>query len=148
MNFSEAKFYDNYQLISDFHTNIIIWRRVCLPVKMASKIVIMSIAMEILPGLGDDRLRFWRRGGRYSRIIWSKTTIHLPVRSMPWGTLLFSSTDKQQSHHSESRAQVTATCSKSSPVPPTPRIRCRSSPLQIRGEPQVVSRFAHAFHMS
>ena len=39
MNFSEAMFYENY-LTSDFHTNTVISRRVCLPVKMASKTVI------------------------------------------------------------------------------------------------------------
>ena len=39
MNFSEAMFYEN-DLTSDFHTNTVISRRVCLLVKMASKTVI------------------------------------------------------------------------------------------------------------
>ena len=42
MNFSEAMFYKNY-LTSDFHTNTVISRRVCLLVKMASKTVIRPI---------------------------------------------------------------------------------------------------------
>ena len=42
MNFSEAMFYENY-LTSDFHTNTVISRRVCLLVKRASKIVIRPI---------------------------------------------------------------------------------------------------------
>ena len=42
MNFSEAMFYENY-LTSDFHTNTLISRRVCLLVKMASKTVIRPI---------------------------------------------------------------------------------------------------------
>ena len=41
-NFSEAMFYENY-LTSDFHTNTLISRRVCLLVKMASKTVIRPI---------------------------------------------------------------------------------------------------------
>ena len=36
MNCSEAKFYEIY-LTSDFQTNTVISRRVCLPIKMASK---------------------------------------------------------------------------------------------------------------
>ena len=35
MNCSEVKFYEHY-LTSDFHSNTVISRRVCLPVKMAS----------------------------------------------------------------------------------------------------------------
>ena len=42
MNFSEAMFHE-YYLISDFHTNTVISRLVCLLVKMASKIVIRPI---------------------------------------------------------------------------------------------------------
>ena len=42
MNFSEAMFYENY-LTSDFHANTVISRRVCLPIKMASKIVLRSM---------------------------------------------------------------------------------------------------------
>ena len=42
MNFSEVMFYENY-LTSDFHTNTVISRRVCLLVKMASKTVIRPI---------------------------------------------------------------------------------------------------------
>ena len=42
MNFSEAMFYENY-LTSDFHTNTVTSRRVCLLVKMASKTVIRPI---------------------------------------------------------------------------------------------------------
>ena len=42
MNFSEAVFYENY-LTSDFHTNTVISRRVCLLVKMASKTLIRPI---------------------------------------------------------------------------------------------------------
>ena len=45
MNFSEAMFYENY-LTSDFHTSTVISRRVCLPVKMASKTVIRSIVYK------------------------------------------------------------------------------------------------------
>ena len=41
MHFSEAKFYENFS-ISDFHTNTVMSRRVCLPIKMASKTVIRS----------------------------------------------------------------------------------------------------------
>ena len=44
MNFSEAKFYENY-LTSDFHTNTVISRRVSLPIKMASETVIRSIQL-------------------------------------------------------------------------------------------------------
>ena len=43
MTFSEAMFYENC-LTSDFHTNTVISRRVCLLVKMASKTVIRPIA--------------------------------------------------------------------------------------------------------
>ena len=42
MNFSEAMFYENH-FTSDFHTNTVISRRVCLLVKMASKTVIRPI---------------------------------------------------------------------------------------------------------
>ena len=42
LNFSEAKFYENY-LTSDFHTNTVISRRVCLHIKMASTTAIKSI---------------------------------------------------------------------------------------------------------
>ena len=45
MNFSEAMFYENY-LTSDFHTNTVISRRVCLLVKMASKTVIRPIGEQ------------------------------------------------------------------------------------------------------
>ena len=62
MNCSKAKFHENY-LTSDFHTNTVISRRVCLPIKMASKTMIRSMK-EIkkayhnqLPLLGDN---FWK----------------------------------------------------------------------------------------
>ena len=42
MNFSEAMFNENY-LTSDFHTNTVISRRVCLLAKMAPKTVIRPI---------------------------------------------------------------------------------------------------------
>ena len=42
MNFSEAMFCENY-LTSDFHTNTVISRRVCLLIKMASKTMIRSV---------------------------------------------------------------------------------------------------------
>ena len=45
MNCSEAKFYENY-LTSDFYTNTVISRRVCLPIKIASKTVIRSIKLQ------------------------------------------------------------------------------------------------------
>ena len=48
MNFSEAMFYENY-LTSDFHTNTVISRRVCLLVKKASKTVIRPILLKALP---------------------------------------------------------------------------------------------------
>ena len=44
MNCSEAKFYENY-LTSVFHTNTVISRGVCLPIKMTSKTVIRSILL-------------------------------------------------------------------------------------------------------
>ena len=48
MNFSEAMvmFYENY-LTSDFHTNTVISRRVCLLVKMASKTAIRPIVFSL-----------------------------------------------------------------------------------------------------
>ena len=51
MNFSEAMFYENY-LTSDFHTNTVISRRVCLLVKMASKTAIRPI--DDLPTVSCD----------------------------------------------------------------------------------------------
>ena len=42
MNFSEAMFFENY-LTSDFHTNTVISRRICLLVEMASKTVMRPI---------------------------------------------------------------------------------------------------------
>ena len=42
MNFSEGMFYE-YYLTSDFRTNTVILRRVCLPIKIASKSVIRSV---------------------------------------------------------------------------------------------------------
>ena len=47
MNFLEAMFYENY-LTSDFHTNTVISRHVCLPIKMASKTVIRSTCIFVL----------------------------------------------------------------------------------------------------
>ena len=51
MNFSEAMFYENY-LTSDFHTNTVISRRVCLLVKMATKTVIRPVAMIRMSYIG------------------------------------------------------------------------------------------------
>ena len=48
MNCSDAKFYENY-LTSDFHINTVISRRVCLPIKMASKTVIRSMKRRRKP---------------------------------------------------------------------------------------------------
>ena len=42
---SEAKFFEN-NLTSDSHTNAVISRRVCLPVKMASETVARYIEMN------------------------------------------------------------------------------------------------------
>ena len=50
MNFSEVKFYENY-LTLDFHTNNIISRRVCVPIKMAFKTVKRLLRGTIM-GLG------------------------------------------------------------------------------------------------
>ena len=44
---SEAMFYENY-LASDFHTNTVISRRVCLLVKMASKTAQLDISVAPL----------------------------------------------------------------------------------------------------
>ena len=46
MNFSEAMFYENY-LTSDFHANTVISKRVCLPIKMASKTVTINALYDV-----------------------------------------------------------------------------------------------------
>ena len=47
MNYSEGMFYENY-LKSYLHTNTVISRPVCLPIKMASKTMIRSIQLMVL----------------------------------------------------------------------------------------------------
>ena len=59
MNFSEAMFCENY-LTSDFHTNTVISRRVCLLVKMSSKTVIRPINLGVV--LVFKRTEFLTRG--------------------------------------------------------------------------------------
>ena len=46
MNFSEARFYETY-LTSDFHTNTVISRCVCLLFRMASETVIRPITLKL-----------------------------------------------------------------------------------------------------
>ena len=66
MNFSEAIFYENY-LTSDFHTNTVISRRVCLPVEMASKTVIRSIGscLACVCRVMDAREKFVKHERRF-----------------------------------------------------------------------------------
>ena len=68
MNFSEAMFYENY-LTSDFHTNTVISRRVCLLVKMASKAVIRPMATGVM-----DRKQPSPKGS-WAEIVRTKRTI-------------------------------------------------------------------------
>ena len=56
MNFSEKMFYENY-LTSDFDTNTVISRRICLPIKIASKTVIRSMASKDSNKHGADFVR-------------------------------------------------------------------------------------------
>ena len=60
MNFSEAVFYVNY-LTSDFHSNTVISRLVCLLVKMALKTVIRPI--KIHRSISENVIRFNERTG-------------------------------------------------------------------------------------
>ena len=69
MNFSEAKFYENY-LTSDFHTNTFISRRVCLPIKTASKTVMRPMLLVQGRVLQLKIWAFWLYWVRNGQVLW------------------------------------------------------------------------------
>ena len=89
MNFPEAKFSENY-LTSDFHTNTVISRLVCLLVKMASKTVIRSIVDK--KGGTDADVRLWIGKARavfhQLKNVWGSTDLGTDTKARIFNTIV------------------------------------------------------------